>query len=519
VNCHRSCHQHVGRGTLWVAALLAHLPATADVGFRELAVELDHGVDSAPVSLALASGPGLLAVGQRDGQWRYSIVSLAGGRVEASGRVPEAVIFYDGCRLRGQETDRVCFLTAAGVSALEPDSGEIQPVLGVASLYREHPARGPAPADFVRDMDGDDVGDFVVPVFEGWRVARQVEAGFREFVLDTLPRMSVYANRVIYEPRAPESGDVDGDGLMDVMFLVDRQFVSYLQRPAGAFAQTARVDSIAAPLATEAQRAAWERDDGQVDQSDLQIEEIEAIRDFNGDGILDLLTEKSISEGVFDRRSELHLYLGQRTDQSLAYPAAADGRIALDGIQFDPVIVDVDGDGLLDVVTSSTRLGLTRIVSALFSGRISVDLDVFRMRPAGAFPDSPDYGTRIRVEFDLETGLTRVPATAIADFDGDGRADLLVQGEDDTLEIHAGTGQDPLFADERETLTLPLPRSGQMVEAEDLNGDGRADLIVRYGPADGDALERTLRVLIAEPAAGAPGETAGRRDQNQPSAD
>ncbi len=228
-------------------------------------------------------------------------------------------------------------------------------------------------------MDGDGVDDFVVPTFEGWQVILQTPGGLLESALDAAPRMSVYENRVIYEPRIPRSGDADGDGRKDVMFLVDRTFVSYLQQPGGGFAATARVDAVAAPLATEAQRAEWDRDDGQVDQSDLQIEEIETIRDFNGDGIPDLLTEKSISEGVFDRRSELHLYLGRRNGENLAYPADADGRIGLDGIQFDPLIVDVDGDDLLDVVTSSTRLGLTRIVSALFSGRIAVDLDVFRM--------------------------------------------------------------------------------------------------------------------------------------------
>ena len=486
------------RISLAVALLLTAVPAPAEVAFRELAVDLGHSVEAPPVSLRLSSGFGLVAVGRANQEWRYSVVSLANGIVEASGSVPASVVFYDGCRRTGNITDDVCLLTADGVSVLDPETGDLDPVLEIDNLYREHPARGPAHSDFVRDVDGDDLDDLVLPGFEGWIVARQTDDGFDEFVLDTLPRMSVYENRVIYEPRNPESGDVNGDELEDVMFLVDREFVSYLQQPAGAFMDTARVDPIAAPLATEAQRAEWDRDDGQVDQSALEIEEIEAIRDFNADGILDLLTEKSISEGVFDRRSELHVYLGQRKDGSLVYPPVADGRIDLDGIQFDPLIVDVDGDGLLDVVTSSTRLGLTRVVSALFSGRITIDLDVFLMRSEGTFPGFADYNRRIKVEFDLKTGLTRVPATRIADFDGDGRADLLVQGENDTLDIHAGNGKDKLFTERTQEISLPLPTSGLMVEARDLDDDGRADLIVRYGPADGEERANTLRILIAE---------------------
>ena len=50
---------------------------------------------------------------------------------------------------------------------------------------------------------------------------------------------------------------------------------------------------------------------------------------------------------------------------------------------------------------------------------------------------------------------------------------------------YASPAMAELFGDEARTVKLPLPRNGVMVEARDLDGDERADLLVRYGPADG----------------------------------
>lgn len=479
--------------------MLASTPALAESGFRELTVRLEHAVDAAPVSIRLSGGAGLIAVGQREEDWRFSVISLADGSIVAAGVIPEGAFFYDTGDPQGRGTDQLCFFSERGVSILDPAGGEPADLIEVGSLYHGLSAQGPAYSDFVRDFDGDAADDVLVPLFDGWLLARQRETGFDRFVLQIPPRVRVFDTGISYQPRQPRIGDVDGDGLNDLMFLRDTEFVSFVQRPAGQFSAPGRHDHIDAPLASEEQRARWERDDGQVDQSDLQIEEIELVRDFDDDGIPDLLTEKSISEGVFDRRSEYHLYLGRREAQSLKYAGAPDGSIASDGVQFDPLVVDVDGDGRLDLVTPSTRLGLTRIVTALFSGRISVDLDVYRMQADGGYPAKSDYRTRFKVEFDLETGLTRYPAVRIADFDGDGHAELLVQEQPDELTLYPGVTGAALFGKNERTLRVPLPINGQMVEARDLDDDGRADLIIRYGPADGAEFFGELRVLLSVP--------------------
>ena len=483
--------------TMAVSATLWAVQAQARENFRELVVSLDHGVDAPPLTFRLADGAGLLAVGRQADDWRFSVISLADGELVASGALPESAFFYDAGDPMNLGADQVCYLDEQGVAVIDPGSGTTDRIIDVESIYHGRPSMGPARSDFVRDVDGDDTDDLLVPQFGGWLLARRQASGFDRHLLDVRPRVAVGAERISYMPRDPQVGDVDGDGLNDVVFLVDTEFVTFVQGPLGQFSTPGRRDPIHAPLATEAQRAKWEREDGQVDQSDLEIEEVEIVKDFNNDGVLDLLTEKSISEGVFDRRSEYHLYPGRRDGATVIYAARPDGSITSDGVQFDPLIVDVDGDGRLDVATPSTRLGLARVVGALFSGRISVDLNVYRLAPNGSFAESSDYQTRFKVEFDLKTGLSRYPAVAIADFDGDGNAELMVQETQDELTVYPGVAGPALFGKKGQGLSLPLPRNGQMVEASDLDGDGRVDLLVRYGPADGADRARELRILLS----------------------
>jgi hypothetical protein len=481
---------------LWLAA--GPPVGLADQSFRAVTVQLDHGVAAAPVDLRLADGAALLAVGEADGDWRYSVVAVADGRVVATGVLPDSAFFYDAGDALGRGTDQICLLDERGVFAIDPADGTPVVAAEFDSVYHGRPTLGPARSDFVRDVDGDGLDDILAPRFEGWLVARRAGEGFERFLPGMPPRVTVRETRISYEPRPPRLGDVDGDGRDDLVFLRDREFISFVQSSPGVFASSPRVDRIEAPLATEAQRSRWEREDGQVDQSDLAIEEVDLVRDFDGDGVLDLLTDRSISEGVFDRRSEYHLYLGRREGEALRYAAAPDGTIASDGVQFDPLAVDVDGDGRLDLATPSTRLGLARVVGALFSGRVTVDLDVYRMRADGRYPEASDHRTRFRVEFDLKTGLMRYPAVAIADLDGDGRAELILQEDADALTIFPGEdGAEGLFGPAAGKVSLPLPRNGQMVEARDLDGDGRADLLARYGPADGPERARELRLLIS----------------------
>ena len=48
-----------------------------------------------------------------------------------------------------------------------------------------------------------------------------------------------------------------------------------------------------------------------------------------------------------------------------------------------------------------------------------------------------------------------------------------------------------------EQLDVDLPRNGDLVVAEDIDGNGRADLIMRYNLSDGPESPSTVRLLLA----------------------
>ena len=55
-----------------------------------------------------------------------------------------------------------------------------------------------------------------------------------------------------------------------------------------------------------------------------------------------------------------------------------------------------------------------------------------------------------------------------------------------------------LFAVDATNLEVELPRNGDLVDIQDINGDDRSDLVIRYYATDGDDAAHTVRLLITK---------------------
>jgi hypothetical protein len=404
--------------------------------------------------------------------------------------------------------EAVCFLDREGVLCLDFPSSNLRRVISSTSLFRLPRSGDIASLDFMQDLDGDDLDDLLIPDFDGLELALQSSDGKYSPPARLSAELEMTLGREVVRYRLPRIflADANFDGHKDILLLEDRTLRVFAGAGHGGFAANGMELVLGLELASAAQIRDWENDRGDLDQSDLSIRRIERVADLNGDGAPDLLTESTHSRGVFDKSSDFAVHLGRNLEGWVGHTDPPDSLMVSKGMQFDLVIEDLDGDGQKDLIIPSVRLGLGRVIKALFSGSMGMDLDFYRADQTGLYPAEPNYSTSTKVKFDLKKGHADVPAVLVADFNGDGIKDLLVQQDREELKITLGDESPRLFGGSNFRIEAVLPRNGERVQPLDVNADGLDDLVMQYGVSDGAEMVGRLNVLLSrEPAsAGVP---------------
>lgn len=449
----------------WAVALAgvsAGLMSNAAVGLSFESFAIEAGTFRAADVLRLSHGGAstLVLVGEDEhGDRRFAVHVLDpdGWRNVHEAGLPPDALFVDTLS-SDDAVQLVVFdgrrLFRLGAPEWEPKPLAIDPL---PTIYRGETS-GVASVDVARDVNGDGRDDIVLPDFDGlWIVLQDDAGGFADpEKIPVAPTMDSSLS-VSYTVPPVYPFDFDGDGQADLGVHHDSRFQVFKD----AMVETA---DVTLPTSLSA-------DDGPV-------RVLDDVGDFNGDGVADLsVSTTDMEEDLLAASSATEFYFGERRDGRLAFRNDADA-ILQTGAFGDVEMTDVNGDGLMDAVVVAGSFSVRKLISALVTRSMSVEIQIYYMGAEG-FADEPDVTRKIKVSED------RNPF-GFGDVNGDGLTDF-VQRTDDGLAVYLGEPTDALLAKRAEEFDVKLPfegRSPSQVEAVDLDGDGRDDFLLRYGNQD-----------------------------------
>jgi hypothetical protein len=122
------------------------------------------------------------------------------------------------------------------------------------------------------------------------------------------------------------------------------------------------------------------------------------------------------------------------------------------------------------------------VIDAIVTRAISFKLQCYRMQD-GAYSDAPCATRTLRVGVPpVESGHAGAyfPPVLVGDFNGDGRADLLLGRGTKELRLYFGVPGPDLLTKHPQRMKITVPRDEEFTWMVDLNRDGRQDVLMHH---------------------------------------
>lgn len=269
-----------------------------------------------------------------------------------------------------------------------------------------------------------------------------------------------YSLQLIYRMPQLFVQDFNGDGRADLIAAWQDNVDIYLQDATGRFAgQPSK--SLRFDIRTEREKSLRS-----VLISPLLV-------DLDRDGHADLVLTKMAGR-ITDRRIVSMVYVNRQGDLR----QRPDVQLEHDGFGTTLLANDLDGDGKQDLIFPLVRIGVMNIVRNLLTNRVEVSLLAHLYRDREIYRPTPDWSRHFTYQIDMSDGVMLEGAWPQigGDFNGDGRADLLVVGNGEVAVYLAVPG---LLFSPNAAAQFPVKTSPHVL-VRDLNGDQHADVMLWY---------------------------------------
>jgi len=401
-----------------------------------------------------------------------------------------------------QQLQHLYFMTSEQLLAYQPNQdnqpGKFETILKISSIYLEDKPQFISQGDFIFDLNQDGIDDFVIADFSKVHLAIGQADG--QMLKQTLPikaEVNLQVNGASYNQRKFYLEDTNFDGNNDIILVGSGELTIYQQDTDAQFSSREETLVIKSSIHGAEWWSQQDETGGRLDQSDLVYRKLESLQDMNNDGVLDMVVRFTQSSGMLDRVNDYEIYLGQNKNNKLVFSEQAHSVIHTDGTLTGVRFVDINNDKKLEVVLAGFDIGLSQIIGALLSGSIDQDVYVFKMDQYAKFDKKPNVSKEVDLNFSLSSGQSGSPVVKLADINGDGLKDLLLSDSDEKFKVYYGESGEKLFSRRSTSYKTILPKEGENLLIDDLNGDGKDDLLIKFSKQDDEKLRQTIRILLA----------------------